>query len=106
MFGAISTAAPNARLALQMRDHRRCTQGVIVQEANLLGPLGKQLIGNVRADEARATGEQIDTFRQMNLLAARPCVGLCEDDAPERPVRQCIHWHTKVQVSRGNVLSP
>jgi hypothetical protein len=58
-----------------MRDHRRCTQRVIVQEANLLGAFGEQLIGNVRTDEARAPGEQIDTFRQMDLLAGAPDAG-------------------------------
>ena len=68
----IAPNAPNARLALQMRDRRRCTQGVIVQEANLLSPLGKQLIGNVRTDEARTSREQIDTLCQMDLLTQPP----------------------------------
>jgi hypothetical protein len=60
-----------------MRDRRWCTQSVIVQQTNLPGPFGEQLIGNVRTDEARTTGEQIDILCQMDLLGPRPRLGRC-----------------------------
>ncbi len=75
----VATNALDPRIAAEMRYRRRRPKRIVVEQPHLFGAIGQQSIGNVRADQAGTTGDDIDPSA---LACAHACLLLCVRGRP------------------------